>query len=322
MICQLVVKCAMLIAVVQALRLVGRRAGPRASGLILGLPSTTAVLLILCGHEEGIPAAVEMADAGLVGLIAAVALPLAYAQAARRGWSLHAALAAAIAGYAVVASALGLVHPSGVFERMAASFACILAAAHLASRIGPPPSDPPRAAPPGRRVAIVRTIVPVSYIIMVGVVTGLASPRWAGLVGTFPGLSTVVLAVTHLEEGAASAGRIARALPPANLSTAAFLAAFRLGCPALGLAWGMSCGYLAALLGLAAIGGIPRSIRLPVQALRSPGRPNPSVGRARLSWGLIRRDLAMPASASPCRHGRFRPPHRRSFAPRMEILAC
>ena len=322
MICQLVVKCAMLIAVVQALRLVGRRAGPRASGLMLGLPSTTAILLILCGREEGIPAAVEMADAGMVGLIAAVALPIAYAQAARKGWSLPAALAAAIAGYVVVASALGLVHPSGVLERMVASFACILAAAHLASRIGLPPSDSPRAAPPGRRVAIARTMVPVSYIILVGVVTGLASPRWAGLIGTFPGLSTVVLAVTHVEEGAASAGRIARALPPANLSTAAFLAAFRLGCPALGLAWATSCGYLAALLGLAAIEGIPRSIRLPAHPSWLPGSPGPSVGRALRSWGAIRADFRMHAPPSPLRRGRVRPPHRRSFAPRMEILAC
>ena len=97
MICELIVKCVTLIAVIHGLRILGRRIGPRASGLILGLPSSTAILLVLCGRERGSAVAVEMADASLLGLIAAVSLPMAYAQAVRRGWGLPAALTAAIA---------------------------------------------------------------------------------------------------------------------------------------------------------------------------------------------------------------------------------
>ena len=66
-------------------------------------------------------------------------------------------------------------------------------------------------------------------------------------------MSTVLLTVTHLEEGPAEASRIARALPSANLSTAAFLAACRFGCPILGPGWAMLLGYAAALTNLAAI---------------------------------------------------------------------
>ena len=94
-----------------------------------------------------------MADASLLGLIAAVSLPLAYAQAVRRGWRLPAALAAAVAAYVVVASGLGFLHP-GESVRTAGRSRCgsILAASYLASRIGDPERGPRLRRPSGRWV--------------------------------------------------------------------------------------------------------------------------------------------------------------------------
>jgi hypothetical protein len=322
MICELVVKCATLIAVIHGLRFVGRRAGPRASGLILGLPSSTAVLLVLCGRDRGIGPAVEMADAGLLGLVAAVAMPLAYARAVRWGWSLAAAMAAAGAAYVVVASGLGFVHPPDFAGRLVVSIGSIVVASLLASRIGISAGDSVRAAASGRSIAAVRTIIPLSYVGIAGIVGGVASPRWAGLVGTFPSMSAVALAVTHLEEGSAAAGRIARTLPAANLSTAAFLAAFRLGCPALGLAWGGSCAYLAALLTLAAIERIPRSDL--ASSLLGRGRDDlANFGRRVLrSWRTLHRGLHVHVRPGPRPVVRVRSTNRRHFAPRVEILPC
>jgi hypothetical protein len=322
MIFELVVKCATLIAVIHAFRFIGRRAGPRASGLILGLPSSTAILLVLCGLENGTATAVEMADSGLLGLIAAVALPLAYARAVREGWSFPCALGVAVAGYVLVASCLGFVHPSVSAQRLALSFGSILAASLAASRIGPPAEVARRSAPAGRWIPVLRTIIPVLYVVTVGIVTGVASPRWAGLVSTFPSMSTAVLAVTHLEEGAAPASRIARALPPANLSTAAFLATFRLGCPSLGIVGGVLCGYLAAMINLAAIEAIPRSSRLRRPLVQLAAIPRTPIEGGLASWRRLRslpRLLIRPGA----RHAaRIRPPHRRHFAPCLEILPC
>ena len=84
-------KCIVLIAVIHGLRAVGRRIGPRASGLILGLPSSTAIVLLLCGRARGCLVAAEMAESSLLGLVAAVSLPLAYAEAVRQRWRLPAA---------------------------------------------------------------------------------------------------------------------------------------------------------------------------------------------------------------------------------------
>ncbi len=311
MIGELIVKCVMLIALIHGLRILARRIGPRVSGLILGLPSSTAVLLVLCGREKGSAEAIEMADASLLGLIAAVSLPLAYAHAVRRGWGLPAALAAAVAAYVVVAIGLGYLHPGESVARLGISCGSILVATFLVSRIGIPAESGPHVAPSRRRTALVRTIIPVTYVAIVGVVTSSAAPRWAGLVSTFPSMSTVVLAVTHLEEGAASASRIARALPPANLSTAAFLAAFRFGCPVLGLAWGTLLGYLCALINLAAVELVPRAHQLPYPLSLRRWRRQPFRHGARPHFGMAQRP-----------RGRIRTPLRRHFAPYLEILPC
>lgn len=322
MMCELIVKCATLIAVIHALRFIGRRAGPRASGLILGLPSSTAILLLLCGRDRGIGSAVEMADASLLGLIAAVGLPLAYAAAVRSGLRLPAALTAAVAAYLVAASGLGFVPLPDFAGRLVVSFGSILAASVVASWIGIPAVVSFRAAPSGRWIAAVRTIFPLSYVAVAGVASGVASPRWAGLVSTFPSMSAVVLVVTHLEEGAAAAGRIARTLPAANLSTAAFLAAFRLGCPTLGLACGASCAYLAALLTLAAIEGIPRSTLLPRLLSRAYDDFATIGRRVSRSWQTLHRGFHLHVRPGPRPVTRFRSTNRRHFAPRVEILPC
>jgi hypothetical protein len=322
MICELVVKCVTLIVVIHGLRSLGRRLGPGACGLLLGLPSSTAILLVLCGRDRGSAGAIEMADASLLGLVAAVSLPIAYVQAVRRGWGLTVALAAAIAAYVGVASGLGYLDPGDSQIRMLVSFGSILAASYLAARIGVPVEAPRRSTPSGRWVNLLRTLIPVVYVAIVGIASGIAGPRWAGLVSTFPSMSTVVVAVTHLEAGAVEASRIARALPPANLSTAAFLAAFRFACPVLGLEWGTLCGYAAALVNLAAIELILRSIRTHSPRYSPTWRSHRPTGHGmRPSQFLLSifRAQDRPASRSL---GRIRAAHRRHFSPFVEILPC
>jgi hypothetical protein len=322
MTCELLVNCIMLIAVVHGLRLLGRRLGPRACGLALGLPSSTALLLVLCGHERGTVCAIEMADADLLGLVAAVAMPVAYAQVVRWGWGLPSALAAAVVAYVAVASALGYLDPGRSVERQSASFLAILAASYAVSRIRMPVDGSLHATLSRRWMAIVRTIIPMFYVMIVGIVSSVASPRLTGLVSMFPSMSIVLLVVTHLEEGPAPACRIARALPSANLSTVAFFAAFRLGSPALGLACGTVLGYLAALINLAAIELVPRSIsvRRLVSCLIRRVEPwlTPTTPMSR-PFGHGSRTLIRP---TPRHVDRIRPPHRRHFAPRVEILPC
>ena len=123
-----------LIGVIQGL-LLGRRIGPRASGWVLGLPSSTASLLVLCGWENGWRRRVEVSQWGLLGLVGAVALPLAYAQAVHftaGGW--RAPLAAAGATTTLrSASSLKYVHLDAV-ECLAIASG-LTAGVYLAGRI-------------------------------------------------------------------------------------------------------------------------------------------------------------------------------------------
>jgi hypothetical protein len=308
-----------MIGVIHGLRRLSHRIGPRASGLILGLPSSTAILLVLCGWEKGAEGATEMAEASLLGLVGAVSLPLAYAQAVRLGWHLAGALTCAVTGYLVVASGMGLLQPIGAVACLALSLGAIALASHLAGRIGTPRASPARRRS-GSRTVIVRTSIPAAYVTLVGVASSSASPSWTGLVSMFPSMSTVLLAVTHLEEGPAEASQIARTLPPANLSTVVFLAAFRFGCPALGLGWATLCGYIAALANLAALELVAQRIQ-PKRHIRSRiGWLETSARGMRplLDRAGIRRD----ARSTPRSFGRMGPAPRRHFAPRLEVLPC
>ena len=84
-------------------------------------------------------------------------------------------------------------------------------------------------------------MIPTIYVLVVAAVQTVAGPSRAGLVTTFPSMSLVVLAVTHLEVGPSEASRIARYLPLGNLSTLAFLAAFCWVCPVIGLGRRTGC---------------------------------------------------------------------------------
>jgi hypothetical protein len=288
--------------------------------LILGLPSSTAVVLFLCGWDRGYAGATEMAEGSLLGLVAAVVLPLIYAQALRLGWSLAGTLVSSVGGYGLVASGLGSLHPIGAVECLTISVSAILLASYLAGRVRVPRGSLAVVAASERRVVMVRATIPAAYVILVAMADRAASPNWAGLVSTFPSMSTVLLAVTHLEEGPAAAGRLARSLPLANLSTVVFLVVFRFGCPIFGLDWAMACGIIAALANLAVIELVNRLVlRRTSVPCRSRHRESSTTrGRARANRPGIRMDTR--STIQQFRH--LRPVRRRRFAPLVETLPC
>jgi hypothetical protein len=315
---------------IHVFRALGRGAGPRWSGLALGLPSTTAIVLIFCGFEQGSQAATRMAEASLLGLVAAVAMPLAYAHAAGRGWPLPVVLAAAAAAYAGVASSLAYLPPIGMLERLGVTSAALVAAACWARRVPIPAFDQvgDLAPPCTWRTIVLRTAIPVLYLLFLAGVEHVAGAGWAGLMSTFPSMSLVVLLVTHIEVGPDRSRRIALVLPAANASTAAFLAAFRLTCPQVGLTWGIALGYAAAFLALLVLEGFARHTnRLkPGDWAWSLRRPKPNA-----PWPIPCR-LGGPAVVLRCHASpralaaspyliRRRSYHRGGFSPLVEALA-
>jgi hypothetical protein len=302
--------------------------GPRYSAFTLGLPSTTAVMLILCGCERGDLAATEMAEANLLGLVAAVVLPLAYAQAVRLRCRLAPALVGAALGYVAMAGVLASLPVLGVTPRLLLATAVILASSALASRIADPPARGTHLASSSSRALVFRSVVPTIYVLLVVAVQTVAGPSAAGLASAFPSMSLVLLAVTHLEVGPCEASRIARYLPLGNLSTLAFLAAFCWADPVVGLFRALVVGYGVAVLMLLFI-DMGTSKRPVAGAIAVPGRPQITRPSSGMAWGFATNAgfgcprLHAYNRLAPRRGGRGRSHlvHRGGFSPWVETLS-
>ena len=270
-----------------------------------------------------------MAESNVIGLTAALAVPLTYTLTAWRHWRLPLALLTAIGGYLAGASLLGLLPLGGLMPRLCVACGAVATAAAIIRRIPIAERDRTDGLSPDPStwdVMAVRTLIPAAYFVLLGVVQYLADPRWTGLVSTFPSMSMVVLAVTHIEAGRSEACRIARILPAGNLSTLAFLAAFHVVGTAGGLAAGTIAGYTVAL---AVLIGVHRADLIAAVMVRgvAGGRaiwqgvllPASVIVGTRLH-GMLQ-DWPTRSSSIPRHHLHKRGRRRIHFAPRLELLA-
>lgn len=314
------VKFAFLVVMTYGFRALGRLAGPRWGGLLLGLPCSTAVLLIGSGMERGVEHAAGTAEASLLGLVAAVAMPLVYARAVGSGWRLPGTVAAAVGAYLVVAAGVSRIAHGGAMGCLVVSVLAVLMACHVSGRIRSATERSRPCAPSRLWMLGCRTLVPLAFLWMVMTVQASAGNFVAGFLTTFPSMSLMVLVVTHLEAGPVVASRLARALPPGNLGMIAFIAVFRFGCPQLGLVWGTALGYAAALATLVVV----------EQLFRHPVSAPSERARTRRRGSFARSRLVSPVLSRPfpfCRTQRSMttrvryPRHQARFSPRVEAFA-
>jgi hypothetical protein len=242
-------KIALMMLMTHGFRAMGRLTSPRWAGLALGLPCTTAVALIGGGSDRGIDYAVAMSSNSLIGLAGAVALPMAYARAVIQGWRLPWAILLGLLTYLVVALSVGRILPRTGEANLGVACLAVLGAIGVASRITVDVDSKTRqhralSKLPAR---LLRTFVPIICLFSSLLLGEMLGAQVAGLLSTFPGMTLTVLLLTHVESGADSAVRMARALPAGNLGMVAFLAAFQFGCPNFGLVWGSILGYASAL---------------------------------------------------------------------------
>jgi len=287
-------KIALMMAMSHGFRTLGRISGPRWAALALGLPCSTAVALVGGGSDRGVDYAVMMSGTSLLGLVGAVVLPMAYALSVLQGWGMHRALLLGVASYLLVALTVSRLLPDRGEASLVVALLAVVGTNIMAGRLrGLDEVETVR-----RRTLsitwtrILRTAVPIACLSTSMALGEIFGPEMAGLMSTFPGLTLTVLALTHLESGPISAIKMARALPSGNLAMVGFLAAFRFGCPSLGLAWGTGLGYLASLAVLMIVIG-SESLRAwinerpeRIRETREPSRPAwPRAGR-RFSPGL------------------------------------
>jgi hypothetical protein len=308
------IQVAVLMGMTNVVRAVGDRLGPRWGAIVLGLPSTTAVLLVGGGFERGPSEAARASEIGLLGLVASVTLPICYARAVARGRNIWGSIVCGVAGYVLVATSLRLLPGPGLAVSIAISLVGIVLGCCLARRL-PIPSGESCARQASRSI-LLRTIVPAAFLFAIRGIRTYAGPEWAGVFATFPAMSMAVLVTIHLEGGRAAVCRMARSMPRGALGTIAFLTAYRLSSGDLSPLGAAAVGYAAVLVVMAGL--VTRNLcedqairKRALGALRLDPRDRvPPHPFARLAISVRR--LGQQASQVPR--------YARPFAPRIEAI--
>lgn len=221
--------------------LVIRTAGPKAGGLLAGLPLTSAPISVFLAVEQDTEFAAEAAI-GSVGAVSAIGLfCVAYARAALVGkWFFASVVGVTV--YLIVVAALGftrsglaIVVGMTISVLLAALFYFPIPAAGLGKRAEPRWDLPARA-----------TIATAMVFLVTGAAP-LLGPYWAGLLAPYPVFATVLAAFTHVSLGHAASIRLLRGVLLASFGFVGFFLVIALTLPILGLVLGYSMATLAAL---------------------------------------------------------------------------
>lgn len=238
-----------------------RRLGPRAGGLVGGLPVVGGPILLVLAIVHDAAFAQRAATAALLGLISLTAFAVVYgAVAVQASWpaALPAAWAAFAAGTAVFALLTDAVH---VAPALGLALACLsfLLGARLLPDGGAEAAGP--AAPPSWDLPV-RAVTAAAMVLAI---TGLSSAfgsRVSGLLAPAPIITSILAAFTHAQAGAPTTLRLLRGMLSGFFAFAAFCfaAAALLTHAPIGVAFA-----LAALVALA-VGALQSRRSNPVRA--------------------------------------------------------
>jgi hypothetical protein len=197
----LALKLAMAPAFVVGASITARRLGPRAGGLVGGLPVVGGPILLVLAIVHDAPFAQRAASASLLGLISLAAFVPAYASVAvRRAWPVAllaawAAFAAGTAAFALLTSAVGvpptlaLLAACGSFL-LAARLMCGERDGNRASATPPPSWDLP-----------VRALCAAAMVLAITGVASAVGSRVSGLLAPAPIITSILAAFTHAQSG-------------------------------------------------------------------------------------------------------------------------
>lgn len=178
--------------------------GPRAGGLLMGLPLTTGPIFLFLTVENGPHFGADATVGILYGLTGLVAFSVAYAAvAARARWTVSLVIAT-LAFFIVPLSAQNLGH--NIF--IAGSTAWLAQALALSLMRTAEPQTAPL---PRRRWDVwVRMLAVAALTLTITTAAPRLGPTLSGIVGTFPIAISVVVAFTHHQSGPVAASTMLR----------------------------------------------------------------------------------------------------------------
>lgn len=207
----------------------GRRHGPLASGVLIGLPLTAGPVALFLALEHGAAFAAATAGGVLTGLIALLAFAVTYGICAPRyGWLTSTVTGLIVYGAAVPALLLLDWPPIG-------SFLAIVATA-LMSLVALPWVPPRRQKTPAPRWDLpFRMCLATALVVAITGTASLMGPRVSGAIAPLPVYAGIMGAFTHCLDGGAAAVRFMRGVLLGSFGYAGFFLCLAWTLPGLGV---------------------------------------------------------------------------------------
>ena len=192
--------------IIAAATLVSRRWGERISGLMIGLPLTSAPVSIFFAIEQGREFAASAALGSILGMIPVAVFCLGYVKAARRfSWYISAVIG--IAGYFLAVWAIS--HLSVNLEEIVILVPLALLLALLI--LGQPKEKAGAIAAPWWDLPARMAIAAILLVSITALANQLGS-KWSGLLSPFPVFSFIMATFSHSQGGTDAAWRFMRGL--------------------------------------------------------------------------------------------------------------
>lgn len=227
-----------------AVTLAGRRWGAIVSGLLIGLPLTSAPISFILACEFGPDFASAAAVGSLAGQISNSLFCLAYIETARtQGWRISSTVA--IFAFLASTALLNLAN-----WQIVPALAVLLAViAGIVWRVPRQPLATARAAP--RWDIPARIVAATGFVVLLTAVADHLGAQLSGLISPFPVFSVVFAAFTQVQSGSAAASALLRGVVVGSGAYAAFFTVAAAGLPE----WGIAPTYLAATTVSLAVSG-------------------------------------------------------------------
>jgi hypothetical protein len=201
-----------------AATLVSRRWGPSIGGWLVGLPLTSAPVVLFLALDQGTQFAATSAQAIMVGLVGVAFFCLTYSWLARaRGWRW---LPAMLAGWLIVFVTIFVLNQISL--PLLLEFAGVVVVLGVVLKLIPEARgiQPSAETPPWEISA--RMVVVTLFILALTGLAQILGPRLSGLLAPFPLYATILAVFTHHFQGAGASGNFLRGVVLGSFSPAVF----------------------------------------------------------------------------------------------------
>lgn len=243
-----VLKALISIGIVVALSLIAERLGPRAAGLLTGLPLGAGMVTIFTGLEQGTMFAARAALFMVPGFITTLVFIYFYAQVAARQnrGGVKAVLMPWMAANVTYAISAAFIHYLEM--PLEVSIPIIIVSLLLVSKMMSGLPDTPIMARVsfGWRVMAFRAGLATAVILLITGIASTVGAEWIGILTGYPITMLPLILVIHITYSGAETAAVLKHLPMGLGGVVSFCIACNFSLSAYGLGWGLTLAYVAA----------------------------------------------------------------------------